>query len=46
MMQDHGAAEIKAALGSDAAEVETLYNALKQIVESHKPETEVEAMPQ
>ena len=46
LMDEHGAAEIKSALGPDAAEVETLYNALKEIVESHKPEAEVETLPQ
>jgi hypothetical protein len=41
IMQRHGKGEIDAALGSDKAEVEKLYQALKAVVEQHKPNAKV-----
>jgi hypothetical protein len=45
IMERHGAANIRSALGEDCSEVGELYQALKSLVEEHKPGTIIPEMP-
>lgn len=45
IVERHGAHQIQSALGSDRAEVVSLYGALKAVVEQHKPGAYVPDLP-
>lgn len=45
IMERHGSQQIQSALGSDRAEVVSLYDALKSVVEQHKPGANVPDIP-
>jgi hypothetical protein len=45
-VQRHGASNMQTALGGDWNQVVNVYQALKQVVEQHKPGTSVPGMPQ
>lgn len=45
IMQRHGTRHIDAALGKDAKEVQAIYNSLKELIETHRPDASIENLP-